>query len=108
VAAAENASQKPASSSTSRDITPAASSTTTSVTGAQFHHGHQFYENIDPTLRPTNYGTRDEPRMGSEVETPPTDEGEESDIDDSDDEGSQDEQFGWGTAHGRHSVHPGR
>ena len=46
--------------------------------------------------------------MGSEVETPLTDEGEESDIDDRDDEGSQDKQFGWGTAHGRHSVHPGR
>jgi len=46
VAAANNASQKPASLSTLHDITPATSSTTTSVTGAQSYPGHQFYENI--------------------------------------------------------------
>jgi hypothetical protein len=69
----------------------------------------QSYENLDSALRSINREAQGDPEpLGSEVETSPTDEDEERNTDNGDDEDSEDEQFGWGAAHGRHSAHPGK
>lgn len=69
----------------------------------------QSYETLHYALRSISREAQGNPEpLGSEVETSPTDEDKERNTGNSDDEDSEDEQFGWGAAHGRRSAHPGR
>ncbi|KAG1789204.1 uncharacterized protein HD556DRAFT_1447264 [Suillus plorans] len=63
----------------------------------------RLYENLDPTLRPTNqsdFGLQGTDSEGSDVSE------EGSDTSDGDEDGA-DEEIGWGESGGCHNAHPG-